>query len=115
MTLETTPSRIVYFGDSLSDHGAFHEVASRVLTVPVPPESAGYVGWFSNGEVQSGVTPDLLGASADVYAVGGARALGERTVQDIIHESFDGKTLPFDPVLPGATAEDLAFDTNLGG
>ena len=72
MTLETTPSRIVYFGDSLSDHGAFHEVASRVLTVPVPPESAGYVGWFSNGEVQSGVTPDLLGASADVYAVGGA-------------------------------------------
>ncbi len=65
--------------------------------------------------MQSGVTPDLLGASADVYAVGGARALGERTVQDIIHESFDGKTLPFDPVLPGATAEDLAFDTNLGG
>ena len=50
MALETAPSRIVYFGDSLSDRGALHDVTSRVLTVPVPPESAGYVGWFSNGE-----------------------------------------------------------------
>ena len=115
MALETTPSRIVYFGDSLSDHGAIHDVTSRVLTVPVPPASAGYAGWFSNGEVQSGVTPELLGASADYYAVGGGRALGVRTIQDVIDENLAGQTPPFDPVLPDAAPEDLAFDTNLGG
>jgi phospholipase/lecithinase/hemolysin len=115
MALETTPGRIVYFGDSLSDHGALHEVTSRVLTVPVPPASAGYAGWFSNGEVQSGVTPGLLGASADWYAVGGARALGVRTIQDLIDENLEGETPPFDPVLDTATPEDLAFDINLGG
>jgi phospholipase/lecithinase/hemolysin len=115
MALETAPSRIVYFGDSLSDHGAIHDVTSRVLTVPVPPESAGYAGWFSNGEVQSGVTPELLGASAEYYAAGGGRALGVRTIQDVIDENLAGKTPPFDPVLDSATPEDLAFDTNLGG
>jgi phospholipase/lecithinase/hemolysin len=115
MALETAPSRIVYFGDSLSDRGALHDVTSRVLTVPVPPESAGYVGWFSNGEVQSGVTPELLGASAEHYAVGGGRALGVRTIQDLIDENLETQTPPFDPVLDSATPEDLAFDTNLGG
>ena len=81
-------------------------MASRALTVPMPPASAGYAGWFSNGEVHSGVTPALLGIAAEHYAVGSGRALGVRTLADIVEQNLDGQTPPFDPVRPDAAPED---------
>ena len=55
------PEALLVFGDSLSDSGNAYDLSGRVLKVPIPPESAGYNGWFSNGLIQSGVTADLLG------------------------------------------------------
>ena len=84
MALESDIRKIIYFGDSLSDQGLMLELSGQVLKVPVPPASAGYAGEFSNGEVQSGYTPALLGVDSEVYAVGSARAIGSRTIEDYV-------------------------------
>ena len=77
----TKPDALLVFGDSLSDAGEAYDLSGRVVKVPIPPDSAGYNGWFSNGLIQSRVTADLLAVPAEVYAVGGARAVGSRTVE----------------------------------
>ena len=81
------PSKLVIFGDSLSDAGNAFALSGQVVKVPIPPASAGYNGWFSNGLVQSEVTADLLGAPTDNYAVGGARAVGSRTVAEYLEQN----------------------------
>jgi phospholipase/lecithinase/hemolysin len=106
------PETLLVFGDSLSDLGAFHDLTQRVLKVPVPPDSAGYDGWFSNGLVQSGVAADLLGAEAEVYAVGGARAVGSRTVAQYLEQN--GYDTP-EIMLADPDQAALATDTYLGG
>ena len=58
------PERLLIFGDSLSDSGDAYALSGAVVKVPIPPASAGYNGWFSNGLIQSEVTADLLGADA---------------------------------------------------
>lgn len=70
--------RIVFFGDSLTDAGAVFDLASQILVSPTILESAGYAGVLSNGPVYSQTLPGLLGLDSIVYAIGGARAIGER-------------------------------------
>ena len=80
--------------------------------MPIPPDSAGYNGWFSNGLIQSEVTADLLGAALDNFAVGGARAIGSRTVAEYLAESdYDTPEI----MLPDPDPAALATDTYLGG
>jgi phospholipase/lecithinase/hemolysin len=106
------PEALLVFGDSLSDHGNAFDLSGRVLKVPVPPVSAGYNGWFSNGLVQSGVTADLLGVPAAFYAVGGARAVGSRTVEQYLVENhYDTPEIMLADPDPVA----LATDGYLGG
>ena len=106
------PEGLLVFGDSLSDHGNAFDLSGRVLKVPVPPASAGYAGWFSNGLVQSAVTADLLGVEAVNYAVGGARAVGSRTVAEYLDES--GYDTP-EIMLANPDPVALATDGYLGG
>jgi Ca2+-binding RTX toxin-like protein len=100
---------LVYFGDSFTDGGALFAATAKVLAIPFPIAAAGYAGVFSNGPVYAQVAPALLGASAQNFAVGGARAVGSRPLQEFITVN-GGEAL----VLPGAAAGDLAFDTNFG-
>ncbi|MFO1143452.1 MAG: SGNH/GDSL hydrolase family protein [Amaricoccus sp.] len=103
---------LLVFGDSLSDLGAAYELSGEVIKVPIPPSSAGYNGWFSNGVIQSGVTADLLGLDAEGYAVGGARAVGSRTVEQyLVDNGYDTPEI----MLPNPDATALATDTYLGG
>jgi phospholipase/lecithinase/hemolysin len=106
------PSSLYVFGDSLSDAGAFYELSSAVLKVPLPPDSAGYAGLFSDGLIQSTVTAGLLGIPAEVYAVGAARAVGSRTVAEYLAETgFDTPEI----MLADPDPEVLATDGYLGG
>jgi hypothetical protein len=95
------------------------ELSGKVLKVPVPPASAGYAGNFSNGEVQSGFTPGLLGVGAEVYAVGSARAIGSRTIGEYVDglEAFLENVVGIpDPDIRRADPDQaaLATDFNLG-
>ena len=100
---------IAYFGDSLTDGGDLFDFMTAVLEVPVPPESAGYAGVFSNGAVYGEVATELLDKDYVNYGVGGARAVGTRTVQEFITANGqDGQ------VRADADPADLAIDTNIG-
>ena len=111
-------SQIYYFGDSLTDSGAYRAlseplVAIGLLDAPLPPDDLGYAGQFSNGDVYADIAPSQLNIPADRvinFAVGGARALGSR--------SF-GETLGLTPAqiaaLPGAAQEAAATDIDFGG
>lgn len=108
----SAPDRVILFGDSLSDSGNAYALSGAVVKVPIPPSSAGYNGWFSNGLIQSEVTAGLLGAELDNYAVGGARAVGSRTVAQYLEQN--GYDNP-DILLPNPDPTVLATDTYLGG
>jgi phospholipase/lecithinase/hemolysin len=111
MTTAPAYDRLVYFGDSLTDGGAYFDLTSRTLTDPLPTGTFGYAGLFSNGDIYADIAPELLGMdAADVvnYAVGGARVLGERTLADKIAGDGVEPLLVADPA-----AEDLAFGLNL--
>ena len=106
------PERLLLFGDSLSDSGNAYALSGAVVKVPIPPDSAGYDSWFSNGLIQSEVTADLLGASLDNFAVGGARAVGSRTVAEYLAQNgYDTPGI----LLPDPDPAALATDTYLGG
>ena len=109
------PERLVIFGDSLSDSGNAYALSGAVVKVPIPPDSAGYNGWFSNGLIQSEVTADLLGADLDNFAVGGARAIGSRTVAEYLTEShYDTPEIMLPDPDPDALATDTYFLGQLG-
>ncbi len=111
MALGDDIGRIVYFGDSLSDHGAVWDLTSQLLFLPLPPEAYGYQQKFTNGETYSGLVPGLLGiGDVDYYAIGGARALGVRTLGDFTAAGAGASLLR-----PGADPALLALDVNLGG
>ncbi len=112
MWIMSAPDRLLVFGDSLSDSGNFFDLSGAVLRVPLPPESAGYAGRFSNGAVQSEVSALLLEATLDNYAVGGARAVGSRTVAEYI--ALNGFDTP-EIMLPDPDPTVLATDVFLGG
>ena len=106
------PEKLLVFGDSLSDSGLAYALSAAVLKVPVPPASAGYDGWFSNGLIQTEVAAGLLGTALDNYAVGGARAVGSRTVAQYLAENgYDDPEI----MRPDPDAQALATDTYLGG
>ena len=99
--------KMYYFGDSLTDSGNLFALTSQLLPVGIPLEVAGYDQKFSNGDVYSDIAPELLGITAENvenFAVGGARAVGVRTIA----ENFD---LDIEPGL-NPIAD---FDVNLGG
>ncbi|MEM9428019.1 MAG: SGNH/GDSL hydrolase family protein [Pseudomonadota bacterium] len=77
-------SRIVTFGDSLSDTGEIFRLSSDTLIVPYPPSFFGYAGVFSNGPVYADLLPGLLGGEGASYAVGGAEAVGSATFSDFL-------------------------------
>jgi Ca2+-binding RTX toxin-like protein len=112
MWIMSGPERLLLFGDSLSDSGNAYALSGAVLKVPVPPDSAGYNGYFSNGLIQSEVAASLLGATLDNYAVGGARAVGSRTVAQYLAENdYDTAEI----MRPDPDPAALATDTYLGG
>lgn len=102
--------RIVYFGDSLTDQGNLHALTEAALLFALPPDAFGYAGKFTDGNTFAGVVPGLLGVT-DVanYAVGGARALGSRSLQTYADDNGTASL-----VRPGADPALLAFDFNLG-
>jgi phospholipase/lecithinase/hemolysin len=109
--LSSGTERLVYFGDSLSDRGLIYGLTGEVLKVALPPASEGYAGRFSNGEVQSGITPALLGLETESYAAGGAQARGSRTIGDYVASLADP-----DILLPPPLPQDvLDTDTFLAG
>lgn len=96
---------LLYFGDSLSDSGGFFNASSKVAIIGIPFAFAGYDQKFSNGPVYADRVPDLIGVEGGPeqnYAVGGARILADRTMEDVL--GF------FPPIIkPDASPEDLAF------
>lgn len=123
-------SAVYSIGDSLSDSGAFFTATSAVSGTGIPLELLGYAGRFSDGPVAAEVAAGLLGASIapDLFALappnplddldpgfayGSARALGSRTVEEILLEG--AATIPELGLLLGLLPpEVLAFDINLG-
>ncbi|WP_226573619.1 SGNH/GDSL hydrolase family protein [Acuticoccus sediminis] len=94
---------IYFFGGSLTDSGNFYAATEAVSRKAVPLTSAGYAEQFSNGPVYADLVPGLLGVAGGEetnYAVGGARILADRTIEDVIGRFA---------VRPDATEEDLAY------
>ncbi|MEL6794523.1 MAG: SGNH/GDSL hydrolase family protein, partial [Pseudomonadota bacterium] len=102
--------RIAYFGDSLTDSDEFFAASSAVAFFGLPPTAAGYAGQFSNGDVYADRVPGLVGVEGGEalnYAVGGAQALTDRTI---------GELLAGSGLIRGdATAEDLGFRVDFKG
>ncbi|WP_424971461.1 SGNH/GDSL hydrolase family protein [Dinoroseobacter sp. S76] len=99
----------VFFGDSLTDDGNLFELTSEIGTVGVPVEAAGYNMRFSNGLVFAEYSAELLGVATEQnFGIGGARALGELTLRDLVIENDveDFLTVPLDDPA-------LDFDINL--
>ncbi|MEM1076878.1 MAG: SGNH/GDSL hydrolase family protein [Pseudomonadota bacterium] len=100
---------VVFFGDSLTDNGNLFGLTSEIGTVGVPVEAAGYNQRFSNGLVFAEYSTELLGAATELnFGIGGARALGELTLRDLVldNDVEDFLTVPLeDPALD--------FDINL--
>ncbi|MBX2855550.1 MAG: hypothetical protein KTR21_11205 [Rhodobacteraceae bacterium] len=101
--------RFVFFGDSLTDGGAIFALTSELLSVPIPVESAGYAGVFSDGAVYAQTLPSLLGVDVENYGVGAARANGTQQLGDLFgRNGVDGL------LLPDADLSLLDFEMNLG-
>lgn len=114
MTAIAPFSRIIYFGDSLTDTGTIFDLSSQVLAIPVPPAALGYDGQFSDGDVYADIAPELLGADVENFGVGGARAIGEIPFAGIFPGNA-GAPEDFNPFIADPTPEILGFDINLGG
>ncbi|MEM7524382.1 MAG: SGNH/GDSL hydrolase family protein, partial [Pseudomonadota bacterium] len=102
--------RIVYFGDSLTDGGGFFAASSAVALFGIPPTAAGYAEQFSNGPVYAELTPGLIGVEGGEelnFAIGGAQALTDRSVEDLL----TGSGL----IRGDAAPEDLAFRVDFKG
>ncbi|MEL6478879.1 MAG: SGNH/GDSL hydrolase family protein [Pseudomonadota bacterium] len=112
MTAMSPFSRIVYFGDSLTDTGVIFDRTSEVLTIPVPPAALGYDGQFSNGDVYADIVPALLGANVENFGVGGARAIGSIPIAGFFPGNL-GAPEDFNPFIATPTTEQLSFDINL--
>ena len=106
MAQDTNDVGVVYFGDSLSDDGTMHDLTEVTLNTAVPPAAYGYAERFTNGEVWTEIEARLLGASVyQNYAVGGAEALGQKTLGSYLVERGLGGDIKDDSL--------LGFDINL--
>jgi hypothetical protein len=117
--LSQIPDTVVTFGDSLSDSGAVFGLTNALfvdpLAIPVPGallSTPGYAGVFSDGPVHTQRLAAEFGAGLDGYAVGGARAVGERSAVDTVGQA----AALIDPGL-GAADRDalLSYGIDLGG
>lgn len=93
MTVNATFDQIFLFGDSLTDTGVIFDLTSQVLEIAIPPESVGYGPQFSDGATYAAVSGELLGADVVNFAVGGAKALGNRTLDAYISDNGLGSLL----------------------
>ncbi|MEM7506384.1 MAG: SGNH/GDSL hydrolase family protein [Pseudomonadota bacterium] len=114
MTAITPFSRIIYFGDSLTDTGTIFDLSSEVLAFPIPPAELGYDGQFSDGDVYADIAPELLGTDVENFGVGGARAIGVIPFAGVLPGN-GGAPPDFNPFIAEPTPELLGFDINLGG
>jgi len=83
--------RWIILGDSLSDNGLFHDLASTFITHEVPFQTAqtDYSLSFTNGTVYADTWMGLMGITGDNYinlALGGADATGVSLVAEYIEE-----------------------------
>lgn len=109
------------FGDSLSDNGNFSEIASAVLTVPVPFQPTYDPRAFSNGDVYADTLMELLGAASyENYALGGAKAVGQKLganyqekYSSLTATLYDGTEVPFSIVRDDYDGHLDDFDINL--
>ncbi len=107
---ETASGPIVYFGDSMTDGGNLFDITTRILTIPFPLAAFGYSENVTNGRNYADVASALLGAEELNFAIGGARAVGVRTLASAVDPGVSGNFLVEDPDLSL-----LDLDINLGG
>ena len=108
-------SRLIYFGDSLTDEGVMHGLTSRNIIVTVPTPDSGYSRSFTNGSVHAETATDLLDVELVSYAVGGARAVGTQTFGNYVDLRVGAQLPPGEIYRDDADPADLAFDINLSG
>lgn len=104
------PQSIVYFGDSMTDGGNLFDITTQILTIPFPLASFGYSENVTNGRNYADVATSLLGAEEINFAIGGARAVGERTLASAVDPGVSGNFLIENP-----DQALLDLDINLGG
>ena len=118
-------------GDSLYDSGRIFDFSTRAITAldilkidttglhPIPLSPPYFMGRFSNGPVLPEITAELLGATLDNFAFGGAQALGSQTFLDIASPVIPADVLTAINTLPPATRALIApvidHDINLAG
>lgn len=101
--------RLAYFGDSLTDSDEFFNASAAVAFFGFPLSAVGYAEQFSNGPVYSDSVPGLIGVEGGEalnYAVGGAQALTDRVITELLPPSL---------IRPDATAEDLSYRVDIDG
>ncbi|MFD1341699.1 SGNH/GDSL hydrolase family protein [Litorisediminicola beolgyonensis] len=85
MTYDFT--RIAYLGDSLTDDGNLYALTERLFGFGLPL-SPPYDKAATNGDTHAETLSDLLGLSGDLnFAVGGAKAGDDRTLQDYLGDN----------------------------
>jgi phospholipase/lecithinase/hemolysin len=115
MSMTSAPSRLIYFGDSLTDSGTAFALTDLVLTDPVPSSDFNYAMRFSDGPVYAEVAASLLGIGdeSENFAIGAAEAVGSLLGADLLDDELIDAFLD-----PAATPAEIAFveniDINLG-
>lgn len=102
--------RIVYFGDSMTDGGNLFALSSQLFSLPFPLAAFGYSENVTNGKNYADAASALLGAEEINFAIGGARAVGTRTLSSAVDPGVAANFL-----LPGGDPALLGLDINLGG
>ncbi|MEM1076877.1 MAG: SGNH/GDSL hydrolase family protein [Pseudomonadota bacterium] len=78
---------VAYFGDSLTDNGNLYDLSMAAISFSLPPGSIGYNERYSNGLVYAEHATAFLGAETEYnYAISGARAIGDRTLRDLVDD-----------------------------
>ena len=107
----STPTSLVFFGDSLTDDGNLYEMSDGVLSDELRDSISGEGGRVTNGPVWAEYMAASLGVTDYYnYAVADAEAIGVRTLGDVVteHGYEDDLLVPIDDA-------SLDVDINLGG
>lgn len=107
----STPTSLVFFGDSLTDDGNLYEMSDGILSDELRDDISGEGGRVTNGPVWAEYEAASLGVTDYYnYAVADAEAIGVRTLGDVVieHGYEDDLLVPIDDA-------SLGVDINLGG
>ncbi len=107
----STPTSLVFFGDSLTDDGNLYEMSDGILSDELRDSISGEGGRVTNGPVWAEYVTASLGVTDYYnYAVADAEAIGVRTLGDVVteHGYEDDLLVPIDDA-------SLDVDINLGG